>query len=211
MENLDPKAMFQLTYGLFLLSAREGDKDNACIINTVGQVTEKPLCVQMAVNKSNLTHDMILSTGVFSVSVLTEEVPFAVFERFGFASGRDKDKFEGCADVARAENGTLYLTRYTNAYFGCRVIKTVDCGSHTLFIAEVTESVRLSDVPSVTYAYYFAHIKPQPQRPTTAASSADTKTIYVCRICGYVYEGETLPEDFVCPWCKHGPEDFEKQ
>lgn len=206
MENFDPTTLFKLTYGLFVLSAKKGDKDNACIINTVGQVADHPLRVQMAVNKSNLTHDMILSTGVFSVSVLTEEVPFAVFERFGFASGRDKDKLDGFTDVARAENGTLYLTKYANAYMGCRVVQTVDCGSHTLFIAEVTEGAPLSDVPSVTYAYYFAHIKPKPQ-----PKAEEKKTTYVCRICGYVYEGETLPEDFVCPWCKHGAEDFEKQ
>ena len=206
MENFNPTAMFKLTYGLFVLSAKEGDKDNACIINTVSQVADKPMRVQIAVNKKNLTHDMILATGVFSVSVLTEEVPFAVFERFGFASGRDKNKFEGCIHFRRAHNGTLYLTKYTNAYMGCRVVETVDLGSHTLFIAEVTEGEVLSDVPSVTYAYYFAHIKPKPQPKTE-----EKKTTYVCRICGYVYEGEELPEDFICPLCKHGAEDFEKQ
>ncbi len=208
MENINPTSMFKLSYGLFLLSAQEGGKDNACIVNTVGQVADKPLRLQLAVNKSNLTHDMILSTGVFTVSVLTEEVPFAVFERFGFASGRDKDKFEGCVNFRRASNGALYLTKYTNAYMACRVVQTVDCGSHTLFIAEVTEADVLSDVPSVTYAYYFAHIKP---KPAAKPVEEEKKTTYVCRICGYVYEGETLPEDFVCPWCKHGAEDFEKQ
>ncbi len=202
--NLNPAAMFKLSYGLFLLSAKDKGKDNACIINTVTQLTDIPKRVSVAVNKSNLTHDMILSDGRFNVSVLTESVPFDFFKQYGFQSGRLLDKFEGQDGIVRAENGILYTTKYANAYLSCTVIATVDCGTHTLFIASVDAAEVLSDEPSVTYAYYFAHIKPRPQ------PAPEKKTGYVCKICGYVYEGESLPEDFICPLCKHGVEDFEK-
>lgn len=192
-------AMFKLSYGLFVLSANDG-KDNACIINTVTQVTDQPKRVSIAVNKANYTCEMIEKTGKFTVSVLTEQVPFSIFEKFGFVSGRDTNKFEGFDDYKRTENGTVYLTKYTNAYISCSVIEKIDCGTHLLFVADVTEADVLSDEPSVTYAYYFEHIKPKPvQKPKG----------YVCRICGYVHESDTLPDDFVCPWCKHGAEDFE--
>jgi flavin reductase (DIM6/NTAB) family NADH-FMN oxidoreductase RutF len=202
---LDASAMFKLSYGLFLLSAKEKGKDNGCIINTVTQLTSNPQQVAIAVNKANLTHDMVKNSGLFNVSVLTERVPFEVFKQFGFQSGRDTDKFEGVHSVARSENGLLYLTEYTNAYLSCRVVSAIDCGTHTLFIAQVTAGAVLSSDPSVTYAYYFAHIKPSPK-----PAKEQEKKGYVCKICGYVYEGETLPDDFVCPLCKHGAEDFEK-
>ena len=205
---LDPSAMFKLSYGLFLLSTKEKGKDNGCIINTVTQLTSKPQQVAIAVNKANLTHDMVKAAGIFNVSVLTERVPFEVFKQFGFQSGRDTDKFEGVNSVARSENGLLYLTEYTNAYLSCQVVSTIDCGTHTLFIAQVTAGAVLSSDPSVTYAYYFAHIKPRPK--PAQEKEQEKKKGYVCKICGYVYEGETLPDDFVCPLCKHGAEDFEK-
>jgi flavin reductase (DIM6/NTAB) family NADH-FMN oxidoreductase RutF len=192
-------AMFKLSYGLFVLSANDG-KDNACIINTVTQVTDQPKRVSIAVNKANYTCEMIDKTGKFTVSVLTEKLPFSIFDKLGLVSGRDVDKFQDFDDCKRTENGTVYITKYTNAYISCSVIEKIDCGTHLLFIADVIEADVLSDDPSVTYAYYFEHIKPKPQQKPKG---------YVCKICGYVHESDTLPEDFVCPWCKHGADDFE--
>ena len=200
--SMDPAAFFKLSYGLFVLTAREGEKDNGCIINTAQLLTDTPKRITIAVNKQNLTHDMILRTGVFNVSVLTEKVPFKVFQHFGFLSGRDTDKFAGW-EGPRSANGLCYLPEYTNALLSGRVISTADYGTHTLFVAEVTEARILSEEPSVTYSYYFQHIKPKPQ------PQAEQKKGFVCKICGYVYEGDTLPEDFICPLCKHGAEDFE--
>lgn len=199
---LDPSAFFKLSYGLFVLSAREGSRDNGCIINTVTQVTDSPKRIAIAVNKANYTHDMILRTGVFNVSVLTESVPFQVFQHYGFQSGRDVDKAMG--SEARSANGLCYLTEHVNAFFSAKVIKTEDYGTHTLFVADVTEAKVLSAEPSVTYSYYFDHIKPKPQ------PMQEKKSGWVCKICGYFYEGDELPADFVCPLCKHGPEDFER-
>lgn len=200
---VDPTAMFKLSYGLFVLTAKDGEKDNGCIINTVMQVTDVKKRIAIAVNKANYTHDMIKKTGVFNVSVLTTEAPFKLFKQFGFQSGRDTDKFaEGGAEV-RTANGLRYVPEYANAVISGKVVDAYDYDTHTLFVADVTEAAVLSNVPSVTYQYYFDHIKPQPQ-PTTE------KTGYVCKICGYIYEGDTLPEDFICPLCKHGAADFEK-
>lgn len=202
---VEPNAMFKLSYGLFVLTAQSKDgKDNGCIINTVMQVTDSPKRIAIAVNKANYTHDLILKSGIFNVSVLTEDAPFKVFQQFGFQSGRDADKFAGCeGDPVRSENGLRYIPKYTNAFLSGKVIKAEDMGTHTLFTAEVTEAKVLSDGKSVTYAYYFENIKPKPQ-PT-----AEKKKGFVCKICGYVYEGDELPPDFVCPLCKHGAEDFE--
>ena len=199
---MDTTALFRLSYGLFVLTAREGDKDNGCIINTCTQLTDTPLQIQITVNKQNLTHDMIKNTGIFNVSVLTQEATFWVFQHYGFQSGRDVDKFAALPPL-RTENGLRYVTGCTNAVISGKVVNTVDCGTHTLFIAEVTEAKQLDNVPSATYQYYFDHIKPKPRTDTE-------KETWVCKICGYVHEGP-LPEDFVCPWCKHGPEVFGKQ
>lgn len=199
---VDPNAMFKLSYGLFVLTARDGAKDNGCIINTVMQVTDVKKRITIAVNKANYTHDMIKKTGVFNVSVLTTDVPFKVFQQFGFQSGRDVDKFAGSAED-RTANGLRYILDYSNAVISGKVVEAYDYDTHTLFVAEVTEAAVLSNVPSVTYQYYFDHIKPKPQ-PTTEKSG------YVCKICGFIYEGETLPDDYICPLCKHGVEDFEK-
>lgn len=201
---VDNNAMFRLSYGLFVLTARENGRDNGCIINTAAQLTAMPNRINIAVNKQNYTHDMILRTGVFNISVLTQETPFQVFQKYGFVSGRDKDKFaDGPADV-RTANGLRYLPEFANAVISGKVISATDYGTHTLFVAEVTEAKVLSNVPSVTYQYYFDHIKPKPQ------PQAEKKSGWVCKICGYVYEGEELPEDYVCPLCKHGTEDFER-
>ena len=201
--SLDPKAFFKLSYGLFVLTAKEGEKDNGCIINTAEQLTGDPERITIAVNKQNLTHDMILGTGEFNISVLSEETPFTVFQHFGFQSGRDVNKFENCAEEKRAANGILYLPKYANAFFSAKVTDAYDYGTHTLFVARVTEMRVLSDEKSVTYAYYFDNIKPKP------APKTGEKKAWICRICGYVYEGETLPADFICPICKHGAADFE--
>lgn len=200
---VEPNALFKLSYGLFVLTAKDGGKDNGCIINTVTQLTDTPKRITIAVNKANYTHDMIQKTGVFNVSVLSEDVPFKIFQQFGFQSGRDADKFAGMATQTRSANGLRYLSEYTNAFISAKVISAEDYGTHTLFVADITEAKVLSAEPSVTYAYYFEHIKPKPQ-PT-----AETKKGWVCKICGYVYEGEDLPADFICPLCKHGAEDFE--
>ncbi len=193
-------AVFKLTYGLFVLTAKDGEKDNGCIINTALQVTANPLQVSICVNKDNYTHDMIMKTGEYNVSILSQETPFEVFQRFGMQSGRDVDKFDGFGEVARSENGLYYLTKSANALLSVKVNKTVDVGTHTMFIGELAEEKDLSDVPSVSYQYYFDHIKPKPEVK---------KKGFVCKICGYVYEGDELPPDFICPICKHGVEAFE--
>ena len=200
---LEQAAFFKLSYGLFVLSAKDGAKDNACIINTAQLLTDTPKQITIAVNKANLTHDMILKTGVFNISVLTESVPFDIFKAFGFVSGRSADKLAGRGDIARSANGLVYLTEHVNALISGKVVAAHDNGTHTLFVAEVTDARVLSDEKSVTYDYYFAHIKPKPQ------PVEEHKKGFVCKICGYVYEGDTLPADFVCPLCKHGAEDFE--
>ena len=197
---MNPKAMFSISYGLYVLTAREGSKDNGCIINTLLQVTSTPNRVSITVNKQNYTHDMILRTGLFNVSMLTTDAPFEVFQHYGFQSGRTAEKIVG--EPPRASNGIAYVAGVTNAYLCCKVFETVDLGTHTLFLADVTDGDVLSSEPSLTYAYYHANIKPKPQ--------AQPKTGWRCRICGYIYEGDTLPEDFVCPICKHGASDFEK-
>lgn len=201
MAMIENNTMFKLSYGLFVVSAHANGRDNGCIINTVQQITQEPLKVTVAVNKDNFTHDMIKESGSFNISVLTETVPFEVFECFGFKSGRDIDKFDEVDYAERSENGILYLNKYTNGIISGKVINEIDCGTHTVFVADVTEARILSDEPSVTYQYYFDNIKPKPQAK---------KKGYVCKICGYVYEGEELPDDFICPWCKHGAVDFEE-
>lgn len=201
---IEPDAMFKISYGLFVLSAKDkSEKDNGCIINTVTQVTDTPKRISVVVNKENYTHDIIADTGVFNVSVLSTDAPFDLFKHFGFSSGRDTDKFGSFEHAARSENGILYLDTFANAFISAKVIEKIDCGTHTVFIADVTEAKVISEAPSVTYEYYFEHIKPKPQ------PVAENKKGFVCKICGYVYEGDELPEDFICPLCKHGAADFE--
>ncbi|MGM9521136.1 MAG: flavin reductase [Oscillospiraceae bacterium] len=197
---MDPKAMFNIGYGLYVLTAREGEKDNGCIINTLQQAASTPNTISISVNKQNYTHDMIMRTGCFNVSMLDESVPFEVFKHFGFQSGRDTDKIVSEGAV-RGENGICYINGCTNAYLGGKVFQTIDLGSHTMFLASVTEGEVLSKNPSVTYAYYHANIKPKPQPAKVKG--------WRCKICGYVYEGEELPADFICPLCKHPASDFE--
>ena len=201
---VDNNAVFKLSYGLFVVTARENGRDNGCITNTVGLITDNPKRIQLAVNKSNFTHDMIARTGVFNVSILNQDAPFAVFQQFGFCSGRDTDKFASVSYNNRAENGVRYIPENCNAVLSGKVVESYDWGTHTLFIAEVTEAQVLNNVPSMTYQYYFDHVKPKP------APTSEKKAGWVCKICGYTYEGEELPADYVCPLCKHGAEDFEK-
>jgi len=194
------ETLFKLTYGLFVLSTRYRMKDNGCIINTVMQVTDTPLQIAVAVNKSNYTLEIIKESGEFNISVLTEETPFSVFQNFGFRSGRTEEKFEDFTNKERAANSIYYVTGCTNAYISANVVNMIDCGTHMLIIGEVVDAKTLSDKPSVTYDYYFKNIKPKPEAK---------KKGYVCKICGYVYEGDPLPEDFICPLCKHPASDFE--
>lgn len=197
---MDKKAMYKLTYGLFVLTAREGEKDNGCIINTAVQVTTEPNRITIAVNKKNYTHDMIMRTGVFNVSMLTEQSTFDTYKHWGFQSGAQVDKLEGMACL-RAENGVIYIAEETNAYISAKVISSTDLGTHTLFLADVTDGQVLSDKESITYSYYQKNVK-------TAPKAEKEKKGFVCSVCGYVYEGDTLPEDFICPWCKHPASDF---
>ncbi len=197
-------ALTNLCYGLFVLSAKEGEKDNGCIINTVMQVTNSPNRIAVGVNKSNYTHGMIEHTGVFNISVLSQSAKFDTFKHFGFQSGADTDKFSDFPDKARDKNGIFRLTSECNSFISARVENVIDCGTHSIFIANVENSAVLNDEPSMTYSYYHEHIKPTP-----TANADSMKKKWVCKICGYVYEGDELPEDFVCPLCKHGAQDFE--
>ena len=196
---MNEKAMYKLSYGLFVLTAREGDKDNGCIVNTVSQVTVSPNRIVVAVNKSNYTHDMIVSSGMFNVSVLTEKSSFDTYKHWGFQSGRDVDKTKEIT-FQRAANGIIYIAEETNAYLSAKVVSMTDMGTHTLFLADVTEAEVLSQEESVTYSYYQKNIKPTP--------APEKKKGFICTVCGYIYEADTLPEDFICPWCKHPASDF---
>lgn len=197
---MDSKALYKLTYGLFLLTAQEDGRDNGCIINTAIQVANDPTRIAISVLKTNKTHDMVKATGIFTLSSISTQAPFSLFQHFGMQSGRDVDKFADFTDVARAENGLYRLTKFANMFMTARVTESLDLGSHTLFVAEVVDAQVLSEEPSCTYGYYQSDIKPRPQAPK--------KKGWVCTVCGYVYEGDPLPDDFICPLCKHGKEDF---
>ncbi len=200
---MNANAMFKISYGLFVLTAKENGFDNGCIVNTVSQVTSSPNRVSVTVNKQNKTHDMIMATGRFNASILAESVTFDEIRHFGFQSGKDVNKFENEDNYIRKSNGLLVLKEHSNAYICCQVFHSIDLGTHTMFLADVTDCDILSDENSVTYDYYHKNIKPQNN------AKPEGKTAYRCKICGYVHEGE-LPEDFVCPLCKHPASDFEK-
>jgi flavorubredoxin len=200
----DVNAMFRIQCGLFVLAVRDGEKDNGCIINTVMQITSQPDRISVAVNKASLTHDMVNKTQEFNVCVLSENAPLSVFERFGFRSGRDGNKFEEAHSNTRTANKVRYLPKYANAVISAKVVQAHDYGTHTVFVAEVTETRVLSNTPSVTYQYYSDNIKPR------SRSAGGEKRGFVCKICAFVLEGDTLPENFICPLCKHGTADFAK-
>lgn len=204
---MNKKAMYNLTYGLFVLTANQNGKNNGCIINTATQITTEPNRISIAVNKSNYTHDIIAETGKFTVSVISKDADFELFKRFGFQSGKDNDKFENFNDFVCGENGINYITKGTNAFISAKVETSVDLGTHTLFIAEVMDMDIISSAESATYAYYQDNIKP---KPVAIGKTDDGKTIWRCIICGYEYVGEELPENFICPICKHPASDFEK-
>ncbi|HBN62732.1 MAG TPA: rubrerythrin [Porphyromonadaceae bacterium] len=203
MEN----AMFKIPYGLYVVTTNVDGRDNGCISNTLAQVTASPNQVSLCICKQNLTCEMIEKSGIFTASVISEKVFFSLFQRFGFQSGRQVDKFKDFTGCERVANGTLAVTEGTNAYISAKVDKTVDLGTHMMFIGEVTEMKTLSDVPSATYCYYQEHIKPKPQ-PSSDVQNGHT--VWRCKVCGYEYVGDELPDGFVCPVCKHPASDFEK-
>ncbi len=196
----DLTALFNIGYGLYVVTSNDGRKDNGLIVNTVSQVTNAPNRVAVCINKQNYSHHVIKQTGKMNVNCLSVEAPFSVFESFGFRSGRNVDKFAGYEPL-RSDNGLVFLPHYTNSFLSLKVEQYVDLDTHGMFICEVTEARVLSDKETMTYTYYQNNVKPKPQ--------TEGKKGFVCKICGYVYEGDELPEDFVCPLCKHGPADFE--
>ena len=196
----DMTALFKLGYGLYVVTSNDGKKDNGLIVNTVSQVADNPTKIAVTINKANYSHHVIKQTGVMNVNCLTVDAPFKVFETFGFQSGRNVDKFADCTPL-RADNGLVFLPRYINAFMSLKVEQYVDLESHGMFICSITEARTISDRETMTYAYYHQSVKPKPK--------TDGIKGHVCTICGYVYEGDPLPEDFVCPLCKHGAQDFE--
>ena len=204
---MDREAFYKLSYGLFLLSVRTAEKDSGCIVNTVIQCASEPKQLSVCVINKNYTCELIRQTGRFNVSVLSESTPFNVFQRFGMRSGRDADKFAECLVEERTANGIRYYPEAV-AVFSCKVRSETDLGSHTQFIADVEDAVLLSGGTPMTYAYYQENVKPKPAAET--APGNEPKAGWRCKVCGYVYEGEELPTDFVCPVCNHGPDDFEK-
>ena len=202
---MDKKAMHNLTYGLFVLTTELNGKQNGCIINTAAQVTSEPNRISIAVNKANYTHDMIKESGKFTVSIISENATFDLFRHFGFVTGKEVDKFADFKDYKEGENKIPYITKGTNAYISAEVEGVEELDTHTLFIGRVTDMEVLSEDPSATYTYYMENIKPKPEK-----TQKNGKTIWRCTICGYEYEGEELPEDFICPLCKHPASDFEK-
>lgn len=202
---MNKKTMYNLSYGLFVLTSSYQGKDSGCIINTAGQVTSEPNRISIAVNKANFTQELVQKSGKFNVSILSEAADFDLFRHFGFQSGRNVDKFAAFTDCQRSANGIYYVTRGTNGFISASVEQAIDLGSHTLFIASVDDMDVLSNDVSATYAYYQSSIKPKP-----AAQPQEGKTVWRCSVCGYTYEGENLPEDFICPLCKHPASDFQK-
>ena len=196
----DPTALFNIGYGLYVVTSNDGKKDNGLIVNTVTQVTNMPNRIAVTINKENYSHHVIKMSGKMNVNCLTVEAPFSVFETFGFVSGRNVDKFADCTPL-RSDNGLVVLPRYIKSFMSLKVEQYIDLDTHGMFICSVSEARVLSDKETMTYTYYHANVKPKPE--------TDGKKGYVCKICGYVYEGEELPEDFICPLCKHGAQDFE--
>ncbi|MBP3291584.1 MAG: flavin reductase [Clostridia bacterium] len=200
MATVDNTALFNIGYGLYVVTSNDGTKDNGFVCNTVCQVTNTPNRVAVTINKQNYSHDTIKATGKMNVNCLSTEAPFKVFEVFGFQSGRNVNKFEGCTPF-RTENGLVRLPKYVNAIISLEVEQYIDLDTHGMFICAVTEAQNLSKVETMTYTYYQSNVKPKPQPAK--------KKGWVCKICGYVYEGDPIPSDFICPLCKHPASDFE--
>ncbi|MBQ1482588.1 MAG: flavin reductase [Erysipelotrichaceae bacterium] len=197
----DMKALFSIGYGLYVVTSNDGKKDNGLIVNTVVQLTDNPFRVMVSINKNNYSHHIIKQTGIMNVNCLSVEAPFKVFEQFGFQSGRNTDKFKG-ETILRSDNGLAFLSRYINAFFSLKVEDYKDLGTHGMFICSVTEARVINNAETMTYTYYQKNVKPRPK--------TEGKKGFVCKVCGYVYEGDTLPDDFICPLCKHGVSDFEE-
>ena len=196
----DMTALFKIGYGLYVVTSNDGKKDNGLIVNTVTQVTNSPNRVAVCINKQNYSHHVIKQTGIMNVNCLSIEAPFSVFESFGFRSGRNTDKFAGC-ETLKSDNGLVFLPKYINSFMSLKVEDYIDLDTHGMFICSITEARVISDKETMTYTYYQNNVKPKPE--------TEGKKGWVCKICGYVYEGEELPEDFICPLCKHGAADFE--
>ncbi len=196
----DMTALFRIGYGLYVVTSNDGKKDNGLIVNTVTQLTDSPYRVAVNINKANYSHHVIQQTGILNVNCLSVDAPFSVFQQFGFQSGRSVDKFAG-QKVNRSDNGLVFLDKYINAFMSLKVEQYVDLGTHGMFICSVTEARVVSDKDTMTYTFYQKYVKPKPQ--------TEGKKGFVCKVCGYIYEGDELPEDFICPLCKHGAVDFE--
>ncbi|MBQ4253844.1 MAG: flavin reductase, partial [Erysipelotrichaceae bacterium] len=196
----DMSALFRIGYGLYVVTSNDGTRDNGLIVNTVSQVTDSPNRVAVCINKQNYSHHIIQQTGIMNVNCLSVDAPFSVFEAFGFRSGRNVDKFDTITPL-HSDNGLAFLPKYINAFMSLKVEQYLDLGSHGMFICSVTEARVINDRETMTYTYYQNNVKPKPQ--------TEGKKGWVCKVCGYVYEGEELPEDYVCPLCKHGAADFE--
>ncbi len=197
----DLAALFKIGYGLYVVTSHDGNRDNGCIVNSVTQLTDNPNRIAVGINKKNYSHDVIKKTRIMNVNCLSVDAPFSVFENFGFQTGAEVDKFAKMPPL-RSDNGLAFLHRYINAFFSLKVEQYIDLGSHGIFICSVTESRVLSDLDTMTYTYYQKNVKPRPD--------TDGKKGWVCKICGYVHESEDLPDDFICPLCKHGVADFER-
>ncbi len=197
----DLTALFNIGYGLYVVTSNDGKKDNGLIVNTVTQVTNTPNRIAVTINKDSYSHHVIKQTGIMNINCLTVDAPFSVFEKFGFVSGRNVDKFADCTPK-RSDNGLVFLPRYINSFMSLKVEQYVDLDTHGMFICSVTEARVISDKETMTYTYYQSNVKPKPE--------TEGKKGYVCKICGYIYEGDTLPDDFICPLCKHGAVDFEE-
>jgi len=196
----DLTALFNIGYGLYVVTSNDGKKDNGLIVNTVTQVTNTPNRIAVTINKANYSHHVIKQTGIMNINCLSIEAPFKVFEVFGFQSGRNVDKFAGCTPM-RSDNGLIFLPRNINSFMSLKVEQYIDLDTHGMFICSITEARVISNVETMTYPYYQNNVKPKPQ--------TDGKKGYVCKVCGYIYEGEELPDDYICPLCKHGAADFE--
>lgn len=214
---MDAEVMFRLSYGLFVVTTQAEGKPNGCIVNTVIQQTDEPKRISLTINKQNFTQGLIEKRGIFNVSILDETTGFATFEHFGFQSGKTVDKFAGWTDSAIADNGIPYITQGCCGYLSARVIQSIDLDSHVLYIADVTDGKILSEQKPMSYAYYHAHVKPKPPAPENTVGDDKKHGVWVCKICGYIYDEEKegipfegLPEDWVCPLCKHGKSDFRK-
>ena len=196
----DMTALFRIGYGLYVVTSNDGKKDNGLIVNTVTQLTDTPNRIAVNINKANYSHHVIKQTGVLNVNCLSVDAPFSVFQQFGFQTGRSVDKFAG-QKVYRSDNGLVFLDKYINAFMSLKVEQYVDLGTHGMFICSVTEARVMNDLDTMTYTYYQKNVKPKPE--------TNGKKGFVCKVCGYIYEGDELPDDFICPLCKHGAADFE--